>query len=414
MRILFVNHFPLTGSGSGVYTANLAKSLKRKGHEVAIIFPENRKEYEHYDGIKLFPVYFKNEETIEGVDQADFNFPCFTSHPRSKKGFIDLTDEEKQIYEDKFSRKIKEVIDDFKPDVVHAQHVWVLAGISARCCKEAGLPLVITCHGTDLLNIAGELDRGVYWGRKFVDEAVDYAYQIVTISRSNDSEMKRLVPKAVEKADLIINGVDTSVFYPDPSIKKEDVLKELGIKKDYRQVVSFVGRMTAMKRVNILLQAAKIYERDDIVTLLAGDGDLRDELEQMAKDLELENVYFLGNQPHEMVRKIYNIAECSLIQSKKEPFGLVALEALACGTPVIASNQGGLIDFVTSDKGILFEVDDYEELADDVMKLLNKEVTFDGVEIAKEIREKYSQDVIIGKFEELYEQSILSMQKTRV
>ena len=61
MKILFVNHFPLTGSGSGVYTCNLAKSLRNKGHECAIIFPEHRKEYESYDGIKLYPVFFKNK-----------------------------------------------------------------------------------------------------------------------------------------------------------------------------------------------------------------------------------------------------------------------------------------------------------------------------------------------------------------
>lgn len=66
MKILFVNHFPLTGSGSGVYTCNLAKSLTAKGHECAIIFPDNRSEYEKYDGIELFPVFFKNKEVIEG------------------------------------------------------------------------------------------------------------------------------------------------------------------------------------------------------------------------------------------------------------------------------------------------------------------------------------------------------------
>ena len=62
MKILFVNHFPLTGSRSGVYTANLAKSLCRLGHETAIIFPENRKDYEEFDGIKLYPVFFQKRK----------------------------------------------------------------------------------------------------------------------------------------------------------------------------------------------------------------------------------------------------------------------------------------------------------------------------------------------------------------
>lgn len=62
MKVLFVNHFPLTGSGSGVYTANLARSLEKQGDEVAIIFPENRSEYERYENIKLYPVFLNGRK----------------------------------------------------------------------------------------------------------------------------------------------------------------------------------------------------------------------------------------------------------------------------------------------------------------------------------------------------------------
>ena len=406
MRILFINHFPLEGSGSGVYTANLAKSLARRDNETAIVFSENRKDFMHYEGVKLYPVYFKNNDIIEGEDQADYNYPCFTSHPFSKMNFRDLTDEQRKDYTDRFHRHIMAAIEDFKPDVVHSQHVWVLSGIAAECCKEKGIPLVVTCHGTDLMSIAEELENNRNWGRGYVDEAVEYAYQVVTISRSNDADMKMLVPDAVPKARLIANSVDTKVFYPDDSVDKASTLKSLGIERDFDHVVSFVGRLTAMKRVDILLQAAAIYENDSIVTLLSGDGDMRDELEQMAKDLNLTNVYFLGNQPHSMIHNIYNIADCSVIQSKKEPFGLVALEALACGTPVVATNQGGLTDFVTPDKGILFEVGDYEALAEGVRKIITGEVHFDGKRIAEEIKNNYSQDAIISKFENLYRECI--------
>ena len=406
MRILFINHFPLAGSGSGVYTANLAKSLMRRGHKTAIIFSENRNKYDRYEGIKLYPVYFKGKDTLDVKEQAVYNFPCFTSHPMSKQRFKMLTDEEKKDYEERYYRNIKAVIEEFKPDVVHSQHVWVLSGIAARCCKEKGIPLIITCHGTDLMSIAEEIEDGVTWGRNFVNEAVDYAYQVITISRSNDDDMKKLVPDAVPKTRLIANGVDAGVFYPDDTIDKSGVIKSFGINKDYEHVVSFVGRLAAMKRVNILLQAAKLYESDDIATLLAGDGDMREELEQMAKDLELKNVFFLGNQPHDVIHNIYNIADCSVIQSKKEPFGLVALEALACGTPVVATNQGGLTDFVTSERGILFEVDDYEAMAEGIRKIVRGEVTFDKEKISEDIRSNYSQDVIITKFEELYRESM--------
>ena len=89
MKILFLNHLPLVGSGSGVYTTNLAKSLILLGHEVCSIMPENETKNvydETFKGIKMHPVYFKNEEEIDG--QLDFNFPCFTSHPRSSFNFL--------------------------------------------------------------------------------------------------------------------------------------------------------------------------------------------------------------------------------------------------------------------------------------------------------------------------------------
>ena len=65
MRILLINHFPLQGSGSGVYVANIAKSLEKKGHKTCIITPENTSDFSDIKGIKLHPVFFKYKEEIE-------------------------------------------------------------------------------------------------------------------------------------------------------------------------------------------------------------------------------------------------------------------------------------------------------------------------------------------------------------
>lgn len=88
MRVLLINHFPLTGSGSGVYTKNIADSLVKKDNQVCMIFPENQKVKSSFENIKYHPVYFKDKEKIEGG--LEFNFPCFTTHPRSVKQFYDL------------------------------------------------------------------------------------------------------------------------------------------------------------------------------------------------------------------------------------------------------------------------------------------------------------------------------------
>ena len=404
MRVLLVNHFPLTGSGSGVYTANLAKSLSRKGLEVAIVFPDNRKNYETYENIKLFPIFFSNTEKIPG--QLPMNFPCFTTHPRSTFNFKDMTDEQKKEYEHAFENKINEVIQSFSPDVVHAQHVWTLAGISAKCCEKHNIPLIVTCHGTDLMGILDEKSNNISWGTSWANYAIQYANTIITISKDSHEQVKELFPNVDSKLLWIRNGVDNHVFFKDDTIKKVDVLRSFGIETNYKYVVSFVGKLTNFKGVDILLSAAAQYETEDIVTIIAGDGELKEPLLNQAKELHLKNVIFLGNQPQNKLNELYNIADCSCVPSRREPFGLVAAEALICGTPVIATNEGGLPDFVKEDVGILVEPENPTSLANAVKDIINKKVVFDSNHISKKIQNNYSQDVLIDKFIEIYNKSI--------
>ena len=88
MKILLVNHFPLVGSGSGIYVMNIAKNLEQKGHQVCIIMPENTTKIDVIKNVKIHPVYFLREEKIQG--QLSFNFPCMDPHPRSNS-FTDMS-----------------------------------------------------------------------------------------------------------------------------------------------------------------------------------------------------------------------------------------------------------------------------------------------------------------------------------
>ena len=403
MKILFVNHFPLTGSGSGVYTTNLAKSLTDLGHECAIVFPENRANYEEFEGIKLYPVFFKNEEEIE--DQVNFNFPCFSTHPRSTYNFMDMTRGERNEYLEVFFRNISKAIYDFEPDVIHGQHLWTLSGISANIAQMQQIPLVVTCHGTDIIGINNEREKGINWGTEWAHEAFDYASSIITISNNN---MKLLEEEFGEsdKVRLIKNGINTKVFYKDDKLTREEVLKEFGIENKYDNVISFVGKLTEIKGVDVLLDALDINDDKNLLTLIAGDGELREELEKQVKKLNLENVVFLGNLPQDKLQKIYNIVDCSIVPSRKEAFGLVAAEALACGAPVIATNAGGLGEIVTDDVGMLIPMNDSQTLASSIKKITSREVEFDRNKLAIKTKNKYSQDNIVEEVEHIYTDSL--------
>ena len=390
MKILLINHFPLTGSGSGVYTTNIAKSLVNKGHEVCIIMPENETNFNIGGGIKLHPVYFYKEEKIKG--QLPFNFPCFTTHPRSMNNFFTMKEEELTLYIKVFDQAIKEEIASFKPDVIHVQHIWILASLACNY----DIPVVITAHGTDILG--HEKSKRFHF---YTKDAVRRCRHIISISEDNQNLILKNFPEAKEKLTLIRNGYDEHVFYQKKYDKKE-VLQELQIPKTYKKIVCFAGKLTEIKGIDLILEAASKYETEENATLIAGNGELLEDLQEMKKKLHLKHVYFLKNQSQEMLRKIYNISEVSLVPSRYEAFGLVAVEALACSTPVIASNVGGLSGIVNKEVGVIIETNDKEALAKNIIKILKEELVFDRDKIAAYAYQNYSQSLFIDQVIQIY------------
>lgn len=392
MRVLLMNHFPLQGSGSGVYTVNIARALVRKGHEVCIIMPENEVLAElDVDGIRLHPVYFDSCS----ADALDFDFPCFTTHPRSVMTFYELDNAQVAAYEGVFRAAIEDEIAAFDPDVIHCGHIWLQASYAA----DYGIPLIITAHGTDLIGFQ-KSERFREQARK----AFDTADAIITISKDSTALVNKLFGEP-EKVHLVRNGYDPTVFYPDESSVAE-VLTRFDIDGDYDDIVSFAGKFAHFMGIDILLNAAALYERDGVATIIAGDGELFGEMTALAKELGLRHVHFVHNQPHDVLRHLYSCATVSLLTSRNEPFGLVAIEALACGAPVIASDEGGPLDIITPEVGLLFQSENPEDLAREVQLVLDGDIDFDREEVARYALENYSQDVSIDELIALYEAAI--------
>ncbi len=398
MKILMINLMPLTGSGSGVYVVNMSNALVRQGHEVCCIFPEN----EPYNGsdlpFKTRPIYFsKDDGSKPDVDAPilDFNFPCFSTHPRSTFNYRDMSDEQVVEYQQAFRDVIAQEVAEFQPDVIHSGHIWMPSAVAS----EFNIPLVITCHGTDIMGYK-ESDRY----RAEADKAAIAAKSIVCISQQNLDEMLECFPDAKDKAILMPNGYDSHIFYP-AEYNAAEVLADYGITKPYKHVVSFAGKYAHFKGIDILLKAAQQYSDGETATVLAGGGTLFDEMMQMRNDLGLEDVYLLGLKPFEELRRIYNIAEVSLVPSRAEPFGLVVIEAGACGTPVIGTNDGGIPGILTPETGILIDPEDPDALAREVKAVLSGEKKFDRKYIADYTKKTFSQDSLIIKTVELYEKA---------
>lgn len=148
-KILIVTAFPTHGAGSGALITTQAKSYVENGDEVVIITGNNRTDFEKLEGVKYHVVPFtaesENPEKIEG--QCPFNYLMFTTHTESTANFWNVSLEEIEEYIKAFERAIREEIENFNPDIIHAQHNWLTSSI----CNNFDEPVTLTIHGTDLM-----------------------------------------------------------------------------------------------------------------------------------------------------------------------------------------------------------------------------------------------------------------------
>jgi glycosyltransferase involved in cell wall biosynthesis len=386
-------HFPLEGAGTGIYVDNLAKSLAQKGHEVRVLCSA------HYPPNEEYPVdavLFSNSENEKS--DLDFDFPVFASHPLSKGArFGELGQHQREAYAQTFRKKIDKAISQFDPDIIHVHHGWVIASILA----EFDTPYVITLHGTEY-NAFNNFKE--YQGMTL--RGLHGAQIIMALTEQERQQAISAYGIEPEKIVIIRSGTNTDMFKPI-EVDKRDLLRSYSVKEVDGPVVFFGGRLSAEKGVDTLLRAAEVYSQSDEkpITLIAGDGDLREQLQSSARQLKLDSVYFLGNQSHEQMVKLFNIADVVALPSIFEAFGLVALEALACGTPVIAGDAGGFSQIVNEQVGCLIKPGDYGTLAEKVAGFIKdgiKEKVRDKA--AAYIRQNFSWQRTADNIERIYEQ----------
>ncbi|MEK3977750.1 N-acetyl-alpha-D-glucosaminyl L-malate synthase BshA [Psychrobacillus sp. FSL K6-2836] len=361
--------YPTVG-GSGVIATELGKMLAAKGHEIHFIT----------SGIpfrlnKIYPTITFHQVEVN-------SYSVFQYAP----------------YDIALANKMAEVIVDQELDVLHVHYAipHAVCAILAKDMAGSDVGIVTTLHGTDItvLGYDSSLKGAIKYG-------IEKSDVVTAVSNS----------LAQETMDLIAPNKDIETIYnfiDEREYTKKDPgnLKELLGIKPHEKVVIHVSNFRKVKHVPDIVESFKLIHKDvPSKLLLVGDGPEKHPIMKSIKGTSIENdVLFLGKQ--ESLSELYAIADLMLLLSEKESFGLVLLEAMACGVPCIGTNVGGIPEvIINGENGYIVELGDCEKVAEYGMKILqnptlHKQIVDRSQEI---IQDRFSSKSIVEQYEAMYE-----------
>ena len=339
---------------------NFRKELMKRGHEVHVFTAGNSKTRQAVAGME-------NVHVIRGI-----KFPKYKQYNVGLAPFITQF-------------KLKEI----NPDIIHCHTPFFMGAWGLTLGKLNKIPVVGTFH--TLFTDKSVIEE--YFSKRAVPYVQKYswAYARLFYNRCNSV----MAPSETLKAELekhgigrvwsVPNSVDTGRF--NPGISAGALRKRLKRSRE-EKIVLYLGRMSREKRVDTLLKTAKMLKNEKIKFIMAGTGPSLNKYKDMAQKMKLENMEFVGFVPDSMLPKYYAACDIFCIPSTFETQGVVCLEAMACGKPVVGADKLALAEIIRNGKnGEKFRSLDGKDCARKIKKALN------NISLYKETRktaEKYS------------------------
>ncbi|WP_311078506.1 N-acetyl-alpha-D-glucosaminyl L-malate synthase BshA [Paenibacillus polymyxa] len=360
--------YPSLG-GSGVVATELGKLLAEKGHEVHFIA--------NSIPFRLGGTFQKNifYHEVEINDYYVFRYPPY-----------DLS----------LATKMAQVAQMKNLDVLHV-HYAVPHAVCAYLAKEMvgdHLKVVTTLHGTDITVLAQDESL-----KDLIRLAINKSDAVTAVSK----DLIRETIDALEitrPIDLTYNFVDKRVYYPRDAA---------ALRRDFAQpdekIMMHISNFRPVKRVGDVLDIfEKVQRKIPAKLLLVGEGPDLPKIRCKIENLGLQDkVFFLGKQ--DQIAEVISMADVLLLPSEKESFGLVALEAMACGVPTIGSQAGGVPELVVhGSTGYLAEIGNTEAMADYAVELLSDEAMAERFREACLTRARtiFCDELITRQYEEIY------------
>lgn len=359
-----------TFGGSGVMATELGLALADKGHEIHFI------SYKQPVRLNVFrPNIYYHEVSVP-------KYPLFEFPP----------------YETALSSALVNVVLNNDLDILHVHYAIPHASsayFTRQMLRKMGkdIPFITTLHGTDITLVGKDATYA-----HVVTFSINESDAITAVSESLKQDTIKSFPIDKE-IHVIPNFVDAKRFYKS---NKEHFKKMLAPRGE--RILAHVSNFRKVKRVeDVIKMFQKVHDKIPSRLLMIGDGPERQQVEDLCHKLGICNdIRFLGKQ--EQMEEILSIADLFVLPSESESFGLAALEAMACGVPVISTNVGGLPEININGKtGFLSPIGDVDDMAKNALAILEDETvlkTFKKAAMANSKR--FSIEKIVPMYEQLY------------
>lgn len=371
-----VTCYPTYG-GSGVVATELGKELASQGHQIHFISYALPHRLAHF----VENIYFHEVEIS--------SYPLF----------------EHQLYGLSLSSKMLEVIEYENLDLIHV-HYAIPHATSAYLAKQMlkrqqkDIKIITTLHGTDITLVGLEPSF-----LPLVKLSIEESDGVTTVSRF--LKEKTITNYHINKEiEVITNFVDTEKFQP---VCHEEFKKRIAPNNE--KILVHVSNFRTVKRVPDTIRILEHVKKEIPAKLiLVGDGPDRSECERLARELQLEkDVIFLGKQ--DGLSEILSASDIFLMPSQSESFGLSALEAMACGLPVVSSSVGGLPELILHNEvGFIAEFGDVDRMAKYTIELLQNEKKYNS--FSQKSRERavklFDKNLIVPQYLAYYEKILNS------
>ena len=366
MKILFISDYGFSEGGVESYIENLKKVLESNGHQVKIFTSNAHSELRHF-----------NDYSFQSINAN--SFLRFIPYIFNVNSYFSL----------------KKVLNDYKPDIVHLHYIFYHTSPSVLLLLK-NIPTIMTLHAHEIVAPVGIANN-----KMCKHSSIGYCFHCVGIPRYLIEKFKRYL------FNFLSNSIDT---YISPSKYYMDIYKRHGLKNirkvfnginlfnnhklTHNHCVVYAGRLAPEKGVQVLIKSVPLALKKipDLKVFIIGSGPFYEELFLMSRNLKItSNVFFIKRVEKQKLFTYYRKADVVIMPSiGQESFGLVGVEAMSVGRPVIASRIGGITEWLDDGKtGFLVDPGNPDQIAAKIIKLFSDRKVIE--QMGKNARKKAEQ-----------------------